>query len=205
MWDSYKFYHNWQLLPVSHKDSLPLHEEPPEGGSSLISSRTSLWVERPQCGVVLNFIIADYCQSPHRFYLVPQVRIELTTYRLPYHYSFHYPFGLWSGLYLDLNLRFRSPPSSLYTFPVIGLGSVLAFYSFHRIWHHSHEKFPVSVLLLLKGYCSIHWTNPRLFLNCLSIYCIRILICCQLFSKRWRRDSNSWASLRDWRFRKSLH
>jgi len=49
-----------------------------------------------------------------------------------YHYNFRYHFCLWSGLYLNHSFRFRFPPSSLYTFP-FGLGSVLAFYSVHRI------------------------------------------------------------------------
>ena len=38
--------------------------------------------------------------------------------RFSYHYSFHYPFGLWSGLYLHHTFRFRCSPSSLYTFKI---------------------------------------------------------------------------------------
>lgn len=45
--------------------------------------------------------------------------------RFSYHYSFHYPYGLWSGLYLHHSICLRCLPSSLYTFPY-GLRSVLA-------------------------------------------------------------------------------
>ena len=38
--------------------------------------------------------------------------------RFSYHYSFHYPFGLWSGLYLHHTFQFRCSPSSLYTFKI---------------------------------------------------------------------------------------
>jgi len=47
--------------------------------------------------------------------LVESVGLAPTTNRLTYHYSFHYPFGLWSGLYLNLlcgSLRQVSTPSS---------------------------------------------------------------------------------------------
>ena len=41
-----------------------------------------------------------------------------TPNRFSYHYSFHYPFGLWSGLYLHHTFQFRCSPSSLYTFKI---------------------------------------------------------------------------------------
>ncbi len=54
--------------------------------------------------------------------------------RFSYHYSFRYRIKrLWSGLCLHHSFRFRCSPSSLYTFPKIGLGSALPFKKFHRI------------------------------------------------------------------------
>ena len=38
--------------------------------------------------------------------------------RFSYHHSFHYPFGLWSGLSLHHTFQFRCSPSSLYTFKI---------------------------------------------------------------------------------------
>ncbi len=58
--------------------------------------------------------------------LVPDVGLEPTTYRLPYHFGFRrLAFVVWT-IPSPWRIRFRRPPSSLYTFPQRGLGSGLA-------------------------------------------------------------------------------
>jgi hypothetical protein len=71
--------------------------------------------------------------------LVPGAGLEparLVSERFSYHYSFHYPFSLWSGLYLHHSIatldarRLVSTRSKVF---LLRLRSVLAFYSLHRI------------------------------------------------------------------------
>ncbi len=51
-------------------------------------------------------------------YLVPSIRIERMTYRLPYQLQLSLPFVCGLDYPLAIAKCFRLPPSSLYTFPL---------------------------------------------------------------------------------------
>jgi len=108
---------------------------------------------------------------------------EPSTYRLAYHYSFHYPFSLWSGLYLhhkicsyhsipnlyhpeglfsllltNLYLSFRWMPSSLYTFLLVlkGLARYWDFTPFTDFDIFSSYSFLCETPIILKAIALIH-------------------------------------------------
>ena len=66
-----------------------------------------------------------------------------TPNRFSYHYSFHYPFGLWSGLYLHHTFRFRCSPSSLYTFILRCLARDCHFTGFPEFDRIHTQSFPL--------------------------------------------------------------
>jgi hypothetical protein len=84
--------------------------------------------------------------------LVPDVGLEPTTYRLPYHFGFRrLAFVVWT-IPSPWRIRFRRPPSSLYTFPQCGLGSGLA-------WPHRALAFPE-----FEGFCTCRFPQgTRIF------------------------------------------
>ena len=99
---------------------------------------------------------------------------ELKLNRFSYHYSFHYPHGLWSGLYLHHISRFRCSPSSLYTFP-LGLRSVLPFQASPNLrnstpkvsrWALNFVNFNTLIKVLMSTFevCHVyHSITPALF------------------------------------------
>ena len=129
--------------------------------AALNAAQISTWVVRKVAQFRIWFKKKPLTEISGFSILVGRVGLEPTTKGFWFAWLSSLP-----GLCLHrMHVALRWAPSSLYTFPEIqGLARHwhISRLSFHRIWRHSHERFPLSVHNFHESSALTNWANAPL-------------------------------------------